>query len=82
MSGYLFLKASDDGRPLSFLSPAQLRDLLDDPEAYAGITEFADPAIFDRDPNYWRDDIGALLKYEVVFPVPARGFRLPDEEEG
>lgn len=77
---YLLLRGSEDGNPLSFLTPGALQQLLDDPEQYAGVREFRSVDDVDRDPNYWRDGTGVLLRYEVVIPVPAGSYRLPDGE--
>ena len=81
MSGYLLLKPSEDGRPLKFLSPRELQELLDDPRSYCGIDDFVDVGQLHPDPNYWTDGLGVLLKYEVVIPVPAGNYRLPDESK-
>ena len=80
MSGYLLLRPSEDGGPLKFLSPRELQELLADPKSYCGIDEFVDANQLSPDPNCWTDGLGVLLKYEVVIPVPAGNYRLPNGE--
>ena len=80
MSGYLLLYASESGRPVKFLSPRELQELLADPQSYCGVTEFTGPEQLGTDPNYWTSGLGVLLRYEEVIPIPAGSYRLPDDE--
>lgn len=77
----MLLRGSEDGKPLTFLTGEQLRVLLANPGDYAGIQSFVTPEGLDPDPNYWPKGYGILLRYEVVVPIPASGFRLSDESD-
>lgn len=83
MSGrmYVLLKGDEGGNPVRFLTPQNLRDLLDDPVGTYGITEFGDAVPANPDHNYWPDGFGLLLRVEIVQPVPSGAYRLPDEDE-
>lgn len=81
MSGYMLMRGSEDGKPVTFLTAEQLKVLLANPGDYAGIQSFVTPEDVDPDPDYWPKGYGILLRYEIVVPIPARGFRLPDESE-
>jgi hypothetical protein len=77
---YTLLKADEDGNPLTFFNDADaLRYLLDNPEQDYGVEEFKDAAWLgaNKDPNYWGDNVGVILRCEVVVPVPSGKFVLP-----
>jgi hypothetical protein len=76
---WALLSSSEDGNPLRFLTEAELASLLADPSAW-GVAEFInahDMGELDRDPNYWPDKVGVLLRVEVIVPERARGYSLP-----
>lgn len=75
---WLLLSPSEDGNPVSWLKPEQLAELLADPGGSYGIDRFVTPDDVRRDPNYWPSDVGILLKVEVVVPVPAGAYQLPE----
>jgi len=77
---WLLLSASEDGNLISWLRPERLAALLADPGSTHGIDRFVTPDDVQADPNYWPSDIGILLRVEVVVPVPAGAYKLPDEE--
>lgn len=85
-TGYLLIKPSEEGNPLSWLPPHMLRTFLDDPTEF-GVEQFiaqlpsrglAGGDTLDPDPNYWKGKIGLLLKVQVVVPEPSGAYRLPD----
>lgn len=78
---WLLLRANEEGNPISWLKPERLRELLADPGGSYGIDRFLGPDDVAIDPNYWPSDVGILLKVEVVVPVPAGAYRLPEEHE-
>lgn len=77
---WMLLRASEDGNPVSWLRPEQLAQLLANPGDTYGIDRFVGPDDVETDHNYWPSDIGILLRVEVVVPVPAGAYKLPDEE--
>jgi hypothetical protein len=74
---WLLLTASEDGNPICWLSPHRLDLLLDDPTHY-GVERFVDPNDITPDPNYWNRGEGILLRVEVVIPIPAGVYKLPE----
>lgn len=85
---YLLIKPSEDGNPIIELTSATLQELLDHPENYGvkrwvdraqlGASKWGKVSAADWDTNYWPEGAAILLKAEVVVPVPAPGYRLPD----
>lgn len=76
---YLLVRPNEDGNPNIWLNEKSLQGLLDDPTAY-GIKAFLgeeEPDLY-GDPNYWSRGIGLLLRVEVITPVPAGSYRLPN----
>jgi hypothetical protein len=80
MARYMLIRPDEDGNPIRWLDEIALQEVLDDPAAY-GIKAFLAktdmPDVY-GDPNYWSPGIGLLLRVEVVTPVPAGSYRLPD----
>lgn len=76
---WMLLTASEDGNPVRLLDSAKLAQVLANPGNW-GIDRFVDFTGLPVDQNYWPSDIGVLLRYEVVIPVPAGAYRLPDGE--
>lgn len=75
---WMLIHSSEEGNPISWLSDTDLADLLAEPTNW-GVTRFADHDRLPRDPNYWNEKVGVLIKYEVVIPVPAGMYKLPEE---
>lgn len=85
-SMFLLVQPGDGGTHLVWLGAHELRELLEDPDTYAGVREFLDalPHVgptsshgSDRDPAYWDEGSGMLLKVELVVPEPSGAYRLP-----
>lgn len=79
MDRWMLVKASEDGKPVSWLTSISLAKLLDDPWSWAGVTSFMDLDDLPDDPNYWPEGVGVLIKYQVVVPVAAGSYKLPEE---
>lgn len=78
MDNYLLIHAGEDNCVMP-LPNRELDRLLDSPEEYAGIKQFADLAFLgaNPDPNYWPEGTGLLLRVEAVQPKPAGKYVLP-----
>jgi hypothetical protein len=75
---WMLVTASEDGNPIQLLDRAKLARVLASPGDW-GIDRFEGFDRLQQDHNYWPSDVGVLLRYEVVIPVPAGAYRLPDE---
>ncbi len=75
---YILLRANEDDQFIT-LHGYRLTEFLNDPEAYAGITDFKDAAFLraEPDPYYWPEGVGVLLKCEAVVPQPSGKYRIP-----
>ncbi len=73
---WMLIKASEGGNPITFLTPDDLDRLLTNPEEW-GVTSFVEPRTLYPDPAYWSDGVAALVRYEVVTPIPAGAYKLP-----
>jgi hypothetical protein len=83
MARYMLIRPDEDGNPIRWLDDTQLQELLDDPTGSYGVKAFLggdEPDAY-GDPNYWSRGIGLLVRVEVVTPVPAGSYRLPDADE-
>jgi hypothetical protein len=77
---YGLMQADEDGRHLRIKSETELKEVLDNPEEWSGITEFKDAAwlVENPDPNYWPEGVAVLLSVRVIVPVPAGQYVLPE----
>lgn len=75
---WMLIHGSENGTPISWLDDMDLSDLLENPTNW-GVVSFADPAGLPSDTNYWPEKVGVLIRYEVVIPVPAGAYKLPEE---
>ena len=77
---WLLIQSKDS--PVSVLSEVELSDLLHDPEGSFSVTTFVSEEYLrtNPDPQYWPEDFAALIKAEVVLPVPVTvAWRLPSD---
>lgn len=73
---YILIRSDEDGNPVTLLGEDP-NGFLANPLEY-GIKRFEDSTFLHQEPdaNYWPDDVGVLLKVEVIVPRPAGAFRL------
>lgn len=71
MKRWMLIKASEDGRPISWLDIDELSALLADPGSH-GVKRFLgwDEAKRESDPAYWPEDVALLVSFEVQVPKP------------
>jgi hypothetical protein len=75
---WMLIRGSEEGNPITWLDDTDLEDLLDNPEDWR-VASFADHVGLPDDPNYWSSKVGVLVRYEVVIPVPAGTYKLPED---
>lgn len=68
---YILIHPSEDNS-LLLLTDETLRELLADPVGYAGVRRFENEQFLrdNRDPNYWQEGVGVIVRAEVLFPQP------------
>ncbi len=74
IKNYAYIKASEDGRPFNVMTAKELKEFLDNPRNYCGITRFRDVQQFNTDPQEWPEGDGVLISFEVITPRKTDGW--------